>query len=74
VTGLHLQLLGRHRVTDKRDKEVFDTLTQEDFTLANVPCGGRELTFIQENGGLRVLDAEGKILAEGKALTTVLAS
>lgn len=59
------------RVSDKRDKVIFDPFTKEDFKLENVPAGGRELTFIQENGGRRVLDASGKILAEGNGLLEV---
>jgi hypothetical protein len=53
------------RVTDKRDKVIFDPLTKEDFTLGNVPAGGRELTFSQENGTRRVSDAGGSVIAEG---------
>ncbi|MEK7950780.1 MGH1-like glycoside hydrolase domain-containing protein [Luteolibacter soli] len=59
------------RVTDKRDKVIFDPLTKEDFELKNVPAGGKELTFVQENGTRRVLDAAGKVLAEGTAALEV---
>ncbi|HEY1120792.1 MAG TPA: hypothetical protein VGE67_04295, partial [Haloferula sp.] len=59
------------RVTDKRDKVIFDPLTKEDFELKNVPSGGKELTFVQESGTRRVLDAAGKVLAEGTAALEV---
>ncbi|WP_338288941.1 hypothetical protein [Luteolibacter sp. LG18] len=55
------------RVTDDRKAVVFDPFTKEDFRLENVPAGGRELTFVQEDGRKRVLDASGKVLAEGPA-------
>lgn len=54
------------RISDERDKLTFDPFTAEDFTLRDVPAGGRELTFVQETEVRRVLDAGGKVLAEGK--------
>ncbi|QJE96790.1 MGH1-like glycoside hydrolase domain-containing protein [Luteolibacter luteus] len=56
------------RVTDKRDKVIFDPFTKEDFTLEHVPSGGRELTFVQLEGKRRILDDQGKILAEGDGI------
>ncbi|WP_035608614.1 hypothetical protein [Haloferula sp. BvORR071] len=53
------------RVSDKSDKVTFDPFTKEDFTLRNVPAGGRELSFVQESGKRRILDPTGKILVEG---------
>jgi hypothetical protein len=35
------------------------------FELENVPVGGKELTFVQENGTRRLFDASDKVLAEG---------
>ena len=54
------------RVTDKRDKVIFDPFTKEDFTLEHVPSGGKELTFVQLGGNRRILDDKGAILAEGE--------
>ncbi|WP_193213761.1 MGH1-like glycoside hydrolase domain-containing protein [Luteolibacter marinus] len=52
-------------VPDSRDRVRFDPFTDEDFRLENVPAGGRELTFVQQDGRRSVLDADGKLLAEG---------
>ncbi|GAA5122307.1 hypothetical protein JIN84_09805 [Luteolibacter yonseiensis] len=59
------------RVTDKRDKVIFDPLTKEDFRLENVPSGGRELTFVQEGGVRRVLGKDGAGLAEGRGMLEI---
>jgi len=59
------------RVTDKRDKVIFDPFTKEDFTLHDVPAGGRELTFTQESGKRRILDSSGTVLAEGEQILEI---
>lgn len=55
------------RVTDDWKTVVFDPFTKEDFKLKHVPAGGRELTFVQEEGKKRVMDDAGKVIAEGGA-------